>query len=99
MKVREWDLTLHRHEENLSGLRAGSEREIFRGWQMTPTVEMVKKTIEYFLGMDFEPDERWMTVKEQISDGLDCGFFSIALRRKDRAEEEFVSFSLGFMTV
>ena len=98
-RMQEWRLTLHRHEENFSGLRTSSERELYWGWQMMPTPEMVTKTIEYFLGLSFEPDERWMTVAEQIEDGLDCGSFSISLRRKDRTEEDFVSFSAGFMAV
>ena len=45
----------------------------------------------------YEPDERWMTIKEQIEDSLELGFFSISLRRKDRTDREFETYSLGFM--
>ena len=38
-----------------------------------------------------------MTIQEQIEDSLELGFFSISLRRKDRADQDFIKYSLGFM--
>lgn len=98
MKTQSWRLTLDRHEENLSGGRFSSEQELYWGWQMTPTVQMVRTTIQHF-APDFQPDERYMSLKEQIMDGLDCGCFDILLRPKDGNEIEFESWSMGFMTV
>lgn len=98
MTIRNWRLTLDRHEENLSGLRCGSEQELFWGWQMAPTTKMVQDTIRLF-APEYVPDERWMTVAEQIRDGLEYGHFSVSLRRRDRQDVEFETYSFGFMEV
>jgi len=98
MTIRNWRLTLDRHEENFSGLRMQSEQELFWGWQMVPTAKAVQDTIRLFAG-DYVPDERWMTVAEQIRDGLSYGAFSISLRRRDGNDCEFETYSFGFLEV
>ena len=98
MDVRKWNLTLEKHEENFSGLRAMTECSLFYGWQMMPTPDGIRMTIEAH-APEYEADERWMPIQEQIEDSLELGFFSISLRRKDRADREFETYSLGFMEV
>ena len=98
MKMRTWHVTMDMHEENFSGLRVTDEHEVYRNWVMKPTVNEVRETIKD-LASEYEPDERWMTIKEQIDETLGLGFFSISLRRKDRADQDFIAYSLNFMEV
>ena len=98
MKMRTWHVTMDMHEENFSGLRVTNEHEVTRSWQMMPTPHGIRTAIEAF-APEYEADERWMPIQEQIEDSLELGFFSISLRRKDRADREFETYSLGFMEV
>ena len=98
MKMRTWHVTMDMHEENFSGLRVTDEHEVSRFWQMMPTSDGIRMTIGTFTP-ECEADERWMPIQEQIEDSLELGFFSISLRRKDRADQDFITYSLNFMEV
>ena len=98
MKMRTWHVTMDMHEENFSGLRVTDEHEVSRFWQMMPTPDGIRTAIEAF-APEYEADERWMPIQEQIEDSLELGFFSISLRRKDRADQDFITYSLNFMEV
>ena len=98
MKMRTWHVTMDMHEENFSGLRVTDELEVSRLWQMVPTPVGIITAIEAF-APEYEADERWMPIQEQIEDSLELGFFSISLRRKDRADQDFITYSLNFSEV
>ena len=97
MKARKWTITLHRHEENLCGLRCGRDLKTFNhSHAFAPTVDNVKRAIrQLFPG--YVPNETYWTIKEQISDSLECGYFSIDVLNINDPGEEFCGYCVGFM--
>ena len=93
MKYRTYTVTLDRHEENFSGLRVTSSKTIGETFPLVPKADNVKALVG--LLTDLPIDTRWMSIAEQVRDGLECGFFSIDLK----SDEDFVTYSLGFMEV
>ncbi len=93
MKCRFFQVDLNRHEENFSGLRCTSGKRIANHIPLVPTSRNVEAIVQALTDMPI--DTRWMSVAQQIRDGLDYGFFSIDLRH----DEDFVSYSLSFTEV
>ena len=95
MKARNWSVQLGKCWHGslccaAGGVQPMSPAHIVR--EIAPTVENVKNVIgQFFPGMKI--DEQDMTVKEQISNTLDCGFFSVDLAGGDEYESLFVSFT------
>jgi hypothetical protein len=88
-----YEVDLNRSEENFSGLRSMSTKRIGKHFPLVPTVRNVEAVVSMITDMPI--DTRWMSVKEQIKDSLECGFFTIDLR----CDEDFVSYSLSFTEV
>lgn len=93
MKARVYSIDLCRHEENFSGLRVESHKRIANHVGLVPTTKNIRALVALFTDMPI--DTRWMSIAEQVRDSLDCGFFSIELK----SDEDFVTYSLGFMEV
>lgn len=90
MKTRTWNVALGTAEYNFSGLDCYRETPICQR-QFAPTVENVRRAIRECFP-SFEIEETWETVKEQISDTLELGFFSISLKSKDDFITHLASF-------
>ena len=100
MKSRVFAVSMFRHSESLAGGASfGMEKTLCAPLALVPTVDNVRSIIGR-LCPRFVADERWQSIKEQIADSLDCGFFSISLRAAPGySDDEFISYSIDFMEV
>jgi hypothetical protein len=99
MKPRKWRVTYDVQETTLSyaGPNYHVSREQYVGEiEMIPTVGNVRRYIEEQFPDD-SVDETWMTLKEQISDGLEYGMFSVSL--KEHPNDNMDTRSVGFLEV
>ena len=93
MKCRCYEVDINRSEENLSGLRSMTTKQIGKTFPFIPKARNVEAVVSSFT--DKQIDTRWQSVAEQIRDGLRCGHFSISLL----SDEEFVKYSMSFTEV
>ena len=100
MKSRVFAVSMFRHSESLAGgVSCGMEKTLCAPLALVPTVENVRSVIGR-LCPRFMPDERWQSIKEQIADSLEYGFFSVSLRAAPGySDDEFISYSIDFMEV
>lgn len=100
MKSRVFAVSMFRHSESLAGgASCGMEKTLCAPLALVPTVDNVRGVIGR-LCPRFMPDERWQSIKEQIADSLEYGFFSVSLRAAPGySDDEFISYSIDFMEV
>lgn len=100
MKSRVFAVSMFRHSESLAGgASCGMEKTLCAPLALVPTVDNVRGIIGR-LCPRFVPDERWQSIKEQIADSLEYGFFSVSLRAAPGySDDEFISYSIDFMEV
>jgi hypothetical protein len=100
MKSRVFAVSLFRHSESLAGGASyGMGKTLCAPLAMVPTVDNVRSVIGRLCPC-FMPDERWQSIKEQIADSLEFGFFSVSLRAAPGySDDEFISYSIDFMEV
>ena len=96
MKMRYYNIYHSFTESGLScgGFTSTSHKEKYHATaQIIPTVANIRGYIKkHFPGKEIE--ETWMSVKEQITDGLKYGSFTIAI--KAYSNKPFVSESIAF---
>ncbi len=93
MKIRFYQVTMNRHYDYPAAVPVTESETIVNRIGLSPTVKNVKRFIERHT--DLMIDTRWMSVAEQIHDGMSCGYFSINLV----TGTEFETCSIGFMEV
>lgn len=100
MKSRVFAVSMFRHSESLAGGASyGMEKTLCAPLALVPTVDNVRSVIGR-LCPRFMPDERWQSIKEQIADSLEFGFFSVSLRAAlGYSDDEFTSYSIDFLEV
>lgn len=92
MKCRAYSVAFNRQEDS-GGMSVMKTKTVAEPICVVPTAQNIKAVICLFT--DLPIDTRYMSVAEQIRDGLDCGLFSISLRNN----EDLVSYSLSFLEV
>lgn len=89
MYARHYMISLCRHEENFSGLRFTETMKTFNPSQaIKPTTSNIKRIIQAMFP-DFTIDERWQTIREQITDSCEgLNRFTISLQAKNPIDFE-----------
>lgn len=82
MKTRNFEVLESTYEWNFSGLHCGKQHRITVVRNFKPTVSAVRELVKE-LFPEYSIDETYETLKEQISDGLEIGSFSVRLTGKD----------------